>query len=42
MAVPIMLGPPRCAEPPNAIVQPAVAGTAMRIDSAGSDHVKNK
>jgi hypothetical protein len=42
MAAPIMRDPPRCAERPNAIVQPAKAGTAMRIDSASSAHAKNK
>jgi hypothetical protein len=34
--------PPRCAERPNATVQRAVAGTLMRIDSAGSGRVSEK
>jgi hypothetical protein len=34
--------PPRCAERPNATVQPAVAGTIMRIDSAASGRVNEK
>jgi len=42
MAVPIMRDPPRCAERPNATAQPAMAGTATRIDSAGSGQTKNK
>jgi len=42
MAAPIMRDPPRCAEQPNATVQPAAAGTVTRIDSAGSGRVKNK
>jgi len=33
---------PRCAERPNATVQPAVAGTLMRIDSVGSGRVNEK
>jgi hypothetical protein len=42
MAAPIMHGPPRYAEPPNATVQLAVGGTIMRIDSAGFGHVNEK
>jgi len=42
MAVLIMPDPPRYAEPPNATVLPAVAGTVTRIDSAGSGRTKNK
>jgi len=42
MAAPNMRDLPRCAEQPNATVQPAVAGTVMRIDNAGSGRAKNK
>ena len=42
MAAPIMREPPRCAEPPNATVQLAVAGTVMRIDSVGFGRVNKK
>jgi len=42
MAAPNMRDLPRCAEPPNATVQPAVVGTVTRIDSAGSGRTKNK
>jgi hypothetical protein len=42
LAAPIMPDPPRYTEQPNATVQPAVAGTVMRIDSAGSGHVNEK
>jgi len=42
MAAPIMRDPPRCAEQPNATVQPAKAGTVTRIASASSAHAKNK
>jgi hypothetical protein len=34
--------PPRCTEQPNVTVQRAVAGTVMRIDSAGSGRVNEK
>jgi hypothetical protein len=42
MAAPIMHGPYRCVEPPNAIVQPVKAGTLTRIDSADSARVNEK
>jgi len=42
MAVPITRDPPRCAEQPNAIFQPAVASTVTQIGSAGSGRLKSK
>jgi len=42
MAAPLMREPPRCAGPPNATVQPAVAGTIMRIDSTDSGRANEK
>jgi len=42
MAAPTMHEPPRCAARPNATVQRAVAGTVMRIDSAGSGRANEK
>lgn len=42
MAVLIWHDPIRCTAQPNATVQPAVAGTVMRIDSIGSERVNEK
>jgi hypothetical protein len=42
MAVLIWRDPIRCAERPNATVQPAVAGTLMRLDSISSERVNEK
>jgi hypothetical protein len=42
MAAPLMHEPLRCAGQPNATVQRAVAGTVMRIDSAGSGRDNEK
>jgi hypothetical protein len=42
VAVPIRRDPIRCAERPNATVQPAVAGTLMRLDRFSSERVNEK
>jgi hypothetical protein len=42
VAVPIRRDPIRCAEQPGVTVQPAVAGTLMRLDRFSSVNVNGK